>query len=148
MASTATTDALKSLLADSYALLLRTHNSHWNVRGPNFKALHDLFEEQYRELFEAVDEIAERIRILGDIAPGGLSTFRDMTSIPDGDGTETADQMIQGLIAGHDKVLADVVALRKTADQAGDEATVDLANARQGVHDKARWMLASSLSTA
>jgi starvation-inducible DNA-binding protein len=65
-------EGLTNVLADSYTLYLKTHNFHWNVTGPRFQPLHTIFEEQYTELALAVDQIAERIRALGFVAPGQL----------------------------------------------------------------------------
>ena len=70
-----TVNKLKVVLANSYTLYLKTHNYHWNVTGPNFKSLHDLFEVQYTELATAVDDIAERIRALDSVAPGSFKEF-------------------------------------------------------------------------
>ena len=72
---------LSRLLADTYTLYLKTHNFHWNVTGPMFNTLHLMFETQYTELATAVDEIAERIRALGVVAPGSYSQFSALTSI-------------------------------------------------------------------
>src|SRR6056297_2871651 len=80
-ASPTVVDSLRQVLADSYALLGQTHICHWNVEGPGFFALHTAFEEQYTELFTAVDEIAERIRSLGAYAPGGLNNLADLAGM-------------------------------------------------------------------
>ncbi|MCX7122988.1 MAG: ferritin-like domain-containing protein, partial [Gammaproteobacteria bacterium] len=72
---------LSHLLADSYTLYLKTHYFHWNVTGPHFKSLHELFELQYTELALAVDTIAERIRALGHTAPGSYAEFSTLTQI-------------------------------------------------------------------
>ena len=82
---------LSRLLADSYTLYLKTHNYHWNVTGPQFNTLHQMFEVQYTELATAVDEIAERIRALGIRAPGSYREFSEVTSIEDGSGKESAE---------------------------------------------------------
>ena len=76
-------DGLSRLLADTYTLYLKTHNYHWNVTGPMFQTLHQMFETQYTELSTAVDEIAERIRALGFPAPGTYSEFNRLSSIKD-----------------------------------------------------------------
>src|SRR5690606_2191184 len=73
--------SLSRLLADSYLLYLKTQNYHWNVTGKLFQPLHVLFEEQYKDLAEAIDTIAERIRALGEFAPGSFSAFVKLTSI-------------------------------------------------------------------
>ena len=77
---------LSKLLADSYTLYLKTHNFHWNVKGPMFQTLHTMFEQQYGELALAVDEIAERIRALGHPAPGTYAAFARLSSITETDG--------------------------------------------------------------
>ena len=61
---------LSHVLADTYTLYLKTHSFHWNVTGPMFQTLHTMFEEEYTELWAALDEVAERIRSLGEPAPG------------------------------------------------------------------------------
>ena len=68
-------DGLSRVLADTYTLYLKTHNYHWNVTGPLFNTLHLMFETQYNELWIAVDLIAERIRSLGEFAPGSYAQF-------------------------------------------------------------------------
>ena len=91
---------LSRLLADSYTLYLKTHNYHWNVTGPQFNTLHQMFEQQYTELATAVDENAERIRALGIRAPGSYGEFSALTRIEDGSGKETAEEMIRQLAVG------------------------------------------------
>ena len=70
---------LSRVLADSYTLYLKTHNYHWNVTGPMFQTLHTMFEEHYTELATAVDDIAERIRALGEFAPGSYTQFKELS---------------------------------------------------------------------
>ena len=91
-------DTLKVLLADSYTLYLQTHNFHWNVVGPRFRELHLMFEEHYTELATAVDEIAERIRALGEPAPGSYKQFAELSAIEEETGTPNAEDMIKQLI--------------------------------------------------
>lgn len=136
-------NALSALLADTYVLMLKTQNYHWNVKGPRFVALHELFEQQYRELFEAVDEIAERIRAIGELAPGTYAEFTELTSIEEKKGSQSADEMVEDLKRAHETVAATATKLRKAAED--DDVTQDLANERQQVHEKAAWMLRSLL---
>lgn len=136
---------LKSLLANSYALALKTQNYHWNVTGPNFKSLHLLFEEQYDELSTAIDDIAERIRSLGDKAPGSFKAFDKLSIIRDGDAMLGPKEMLEDLSSGQMLVI-DV--LKKTlvaAQEVGDEVTIGLVVDRMTVHDKSLWMLKSSI---
>jgi starvation-inducible DNA-binding protein len=133
------------LLADSYALYLKSQNFHWNVTGPRFQSLHSMFEEHYTELAPAIDEIAERIRSLGHPAPGGFTAFSDLTSISDAQGAPEANQMVALLVKAHEataRTARDVVAM---AEAASDAASADLATQRLQVHEKTAWMLRSSL---
>ena len=137
---------LSRLLADSYTLYLKTHNYHWNVTGPQFNTLHQMFEEQYTELAAAVDEIAERIRALGIRAPGSYREFIEMTSIEEGSGTESADDMIRELAIGQETVVRTARETFPAADQANDEPTADLLTQRMQIHEKNAWMLRSMLA--
>ena len=140
-------DRLSALLADSYSLYLKTHNYHWNVTGPLFNTLHTMFEEQYTELATAVDEIAERIRALGIMAPGSYSAFSALTSISEATGGESAEQMIRALVEGQETVARTARAAFPAADGAGDEPTADLLTQRMQIHEKNAWMLRSMLET-
>ncbi len=137
---------LSRLLADSYTLYLKTHNYHWNVTGPLFNTLHQMFEEQYTELATAVDEIAERIRALGIRAPGSYREFIEMTSIEEGSGSESAEDMIRQLAIGQETVVRTARAAFPAADEAHDEPTADLLTQRMQIHEKNAWMLRSMLA--
>jgi starvation-inducible DNA-binding protein len=137
---------LSALLADSYTLYLKTHNYHWNVSGPHFSALHQMFEAQYTELATAVDEIAERIRALGVRAPGSYTAFARLASIDEASGEEDAAEMIRQLVLGQESVVRTARAAFKPADTANDEPTADLLTQRMQVHEKNAWMLRSMLA--
>jgi starvation-inducible DNA-binding protein len=100
----AITDGLSVLLADTYTLYLKTHNYHWNVVGPMFQTLHLMFETQYNELALAVDLIAERIRSLGEPAPGSYREFSKLSSVIEDDDRPDATEMIRRLVAGQETV--------------------------------------------
>ena len=137
---------LSRLLADSYTLYLKTHNYHWNVTGPQFNTLHLMFEEQYTELAAAVDEIAERIRALGVRAPGSYREYAALTRIEEGDGEESAEEMIRQLAMGQETVVRTAREAFPTADEANDEPTADLLTQRMQIHEKNAWMLRSMLA--
>jgi starvation-inducible DNA-binding protein len=139
-------DGLSRVLADSYTLYIKTHGHHWNVEGPNFPALHAMFEEQYTELAEAVDQIAERIRALGAKAPAGYAAFSALTEIPESGTDMNADGMVADLLSGHEAVATSAQAALVAAEQAGDEVSVDIMVQRKTVHDKTAWMLRSTLA--
>ena len=137
---------LARLLADSYTLYLKTHNYHWNVTGPQFNTLHTMFEEQYTELAAAVDEIAERIRALGIRAPGSYSAFMELTSIAEGSGDESAEEMTRQLVLGQETVARTAREAFPAAEAASDEPTADLLTQRMQIHEKNAWMLRSMLA--
>lgn len=137
-------DGLAGVLADSYVLFTKTQNYHWNVVGPHFHSLHALFSDQYNELFTAIDEIAERIRQLGAVAPGTLAEFLKSTSV-DETAAASAPGMLADLAACNEKVTKRASACLKAAQDAGDEGTVDLMVQRLNAHAKATWMLRASL---
>ncbi|WP_374660359.1 Dps family protein [Phenylobacterium sp.] len=138
-------EGLAKLLADSYAIYLKTHGYHWNVRGPNFSQLHALFMAQYTEVWTAIDEVAERIRALGELAPQGYGAFANLSSIKDGDPTKSAQAMLEDLVDGHQTVIGTLYALLPLAQRAGDEVTASLISDRLTAHEKHAWMLRASL---
>ena len=138
-------EGLSRLLADTYTLYLKTHNFHWNVTGPRFQSLHLMFEQQYTELALAVDSVAERIRTLGYPAPGSYSEYARLSSIAETAGVPEAEEMIRLLISGNEAVAKTARSILATAEEAQDEATVDLLVQRMQIHEKTAWMLRSSL---
>jgi starvation-inducible DNA-binding protein len=137
--------ALTKLLADTYALYLKTHGYHWNVRGPQFSALHTLFETHYNELWAAVDTLAERVRALGEFAPQGYGAFANLTSIKDGDPENSSDQMVEELMRDEETAIATCRAALKPATDADDQVTIDLLTQRLTEHEKHAWMLRATL---
>ena len=139
-------DGLSHVLADTYTLYLTTHNFHWNVTGPMFNTLHQMFMVQYTELWNAVDPIAERIRSLGHWAPGSYSQFSALASIGEAPATTPkALEMVRILVAGHEAVARTARSVLPVADEAHDEPTADLLTQRLTVHEQAAWMLRSLL---
>ena len=137
-------DKLSVLLADTYALYLKTQNYHWHVTGPQFKTLHELFEMHYSELADAVDELAERIRILGHNAPATFKEFERLKTIGDGDANASANQMVVDLHADHKKLIEDLNVAIEEAQTLNDEGSIALLSERIASHEKARWMLGVS----
>jgi starvation-inducible DNA-binding protein len=139
-------EGLSRLLADSTLLYLKTHNFHWNVEGPQFNTLHQMFMDQYTELWNAVDPIAERIRSLGHVAPGSYAQFGRLTSLKDAPETRPAAlEMIAILVQGHEAVARTARSIFPAAEKAGDEPTADLLTQRLTVHEQSAWMLRSLL---
>jgi starvation-inducible DNA-binding protein len=136
---------LNQVLADSYSLLGLTHLAHWNVEGPNFFGLHKAFEEQYKELFEAVDEIAERVRAIGGYAVGGLHKLASMAGMEEFAAPLPQKDYVAALIVAHEKLLDDAIRARGTAGQVNDLESQDLMIQRITHHEKTLWMLKSFL---
>ncbi len=138
-------DGLSTLLADSFVLYIKTHNYHWNVEGPMFNTLHQMFMEQYTELWNALDLIAERIRSLGEYAPGSYKAFNDRANIKESSSFPSAKKMIQELLEGNEIVANTARKVFPVAEAASDEATLDLLTQRLQVHEKTAWMLRALL---
>lgn len=142
--NTAITDGLAKLLADTYTLYLKTQNFHWHVTGPHFHSLHKMFEEEYNQLAAAVDEIAERIRALNARAPASFTEFLKLSSVKEETSSPNASDMVKGLLHDHEIVVAHIEKLFPLAQDAKDEATMDLLIKRSDEHQKIAWMLRSS----
>jgi len=138
-------DGLSRLLADTYTLYLKTHNFHWNVKGPMFQTLHLMFETQYNELALAVDLIAERIRALGYPAPGTYREYAKLSSIKETEGVPEAREMIRLLVEGQEAVVRTARGVFPLVDKAHDEPSADLLTQRMQVHEKTAWMLRALL---
>jgi starvation-inducible DNA-binding protein len=137
---------LSRLLADTYTLYLTTHNFHWNVTGPMFNTLHVMFMEQYTELWNSVDLIAERIRALGHTAPGSYAQFSKLASVADAPAEPPkALDMVRTLVIGHEAVARTAREIFPVAAAANDQPTADLLTQRLNIHEKTAWMLRSLL---
>lgn len=137
-------DGVERVLAETYTLYLKTHKYHWNVTGPMFQSLHAMFEEHYLALALAVDEIAERVRVLGRSAPGSYEEFAEISRVK-GDASKDvkADDMVKHLLADHEQVVRSSKEALAATDGANDEGTAALLSARIEYHEKIAWMLKS-----
>ncbi len=135
--------ALAKVLADTYTLYLKTHGFHWNVTGPLFSTLHAMFEEQYREMWAATDEIAERIRALDVFAPSSYARFLELARVKEEPGVPDAKSMLAQLVEGHEQVSATIREAIAAAQEAEDPVSEDMMIGRLTYHDKTAWMLRS-----
>ena len=138
-------EGLSKLLADSYTLYLMTHNFHWNVTGPQFNSLHNMFMTQYTEQWNALDIIAERIRALGFPAPGTYKEFSSLTVIKEVEGVPKAQDMVKLLVNAHETVARTARGIFSIVEKANDQPTADMLTQRLDVHEKTAWMLRSLL---
>lgn len=143
--TTKVNDHLNKILANTYSLYLKTQNFHWNVTGPNFKALHELFGLQYEEMIPAIDIIAERIRTLGEKVDGSYEHFAKLTVFKSGDKNLTSEEMVKELVESNNKVIELLKEGVTIAEENNDDATADILIGRTEDHQKHVWMLNSSL---
>ncbi len=141
-------DGLSALLADSYTLYLMTHNFHRNVTGPHFNSLHAMFMAQYTEQWNALDDIAERIRALGIAAPGTYKEFVKLASIKEVEGVPSSLEMVEYLVLAQEAAARTAREVFDAAEAANDQPTCDLLTERMDVHEKTAWMLRSLLEAA
>ena len=140
----AVAEALKSQLADTYLLQLKTKFYHWNVTGAQFFSLHTLFDKQYEALSAAVDELAERIRSLGFAAPGTFREFLELTALAEDKSLpENWEKMVQNLVSDHETLIRSAREKVALAQEQGDEGTADIFIKRIQEHEKAAWFLRS-----
>lgn len=138
---------LRHLLANTYILYTKTQNFHWNVTGELFFILHEVFEKQYKELAEAIDILAERLRALNVFVPGTLQQFQELSNIKSDPEIPSAESMIKELLNDHEHIIEQLYKMMQTAEDEGDHATMDMMIERQTDHQKTAWMLRSCLST-
>ena len=135
---------LEIILANSYALTVKTQNYHWNVAGENFKSLHEMFGAQYEEIFTALDEIAERIRALGSSVTASFEHFSKISQFKNGDEKADAKAMLKDLSDDHKSVVRFINVGIKAAQANGDEGTADMLIGRAKAHEKTILMLEAS----
>lgn len=137
--------SLATFLADSYILYLKTQNFHWNIEGDGFYFLHKMFQEQYEDLAEAVDVIAERIRGLKEVSPGTMKQFLKLTNLKEEVKIPNAKGMIKALLKDHETIIKTLRNKIKESSKEGDEGTADMYIERLRVHEKTAWILRSHL---
>lgn len=145
MAHAGMAQALKVLLADTYTLYLKTQNYHWNVTGADFFSLHQMFEEQYEALAQAIDEIAERIRSMNVKAPGSFAEFNSLKTISEAKSEIMGKEMITELKAAHEQIVKHLDLMIEQAAKEEDLVTQDLLIERRSYHEKTIWMLGAHL---
>jgi len=138
-------ETLSAILATNFDLYVKTQNFHWNVQGPTFMMIHKMLEEQYENLAEANDEIAERIRSLGFLAPGSMKEFLAASLIDESPNDLPAEKMIQILADDHQAMVDKLKELIPVFAESGDDGTADMLTARIQFHQEKVWMLKSHL---
>lgn len=137
--------AVGKALAETYVLYTKTQAVHWNVVGPLFYSVHKLTEEQYENLAEAIDELAERIRALGAPTPASFGEFLELSAITETRTKQTAEEAVTMLCADHETAARTFREATRLADEVDDVVTADLLTDRMAFHEKSAWMLRSIL---
>lgn len=138
-------EGLNMVLADTFLLYYKTHTFHWNVVGDHFRSLHLMFEEQYTELWQATDVIAERARQLDGGVPINLSLLKDCAKLQEAGQTPDQYGMVEQLANDNDEIVNHIYEVLNKADDAGDQGTVDMLTLRIEAHENHAWMLRSLL---
>jgi starvation-inducible DNA-binding protein len=137
---------LSKLLADEQILYTKLRNYHWNVEGMFFQTLHLFFQEQYTALFTITDDIAERIRSLGEYSIGALNAFLDNTRLKETNHLNgNAEKMLQNILKDHESIIRRIRGDIKITQKMNDEGTTDFLIGLMERHEKMAWMVRSHL---
>ncbi len=140
-------EGVANVLADAYRLLVNTQGLHWNVEGPMFYSLHKLTESHYRELFDSVDVLAERIRALGLPAPQSLRELSERSVLTDLPDNAELEGRIERLVEDYEQAARRAAELIEIADGNRDAKTADLLTERIGVYEENAWMLRATIAS-
>jgi starvation-inducible DNA-binding protein len=138
-------DKLQKLLADEHVIYIKTRNYHWNIKAANFAELHAFYEEQYGELEGVIDEIAERIRMIGFLSTGRMSEFLKRTELKEGKEITDSGEQVSNLMKDHESVIKYLRNCIRDFEDLNDMGSADFVTALMQQHEKMRWMLESFL---
>lgn len=135
-------EALNRLLADTFALYLKTKNFHWHISGPHFRSYHLLFDEQAQEIYDTVDPIAERVRKLGGMTLRSIGDITRHQTLKDNDANfVSADQMLRELMEDNKSCIAAMREIHELCDKHNDVATASLLENYIDATEKRNWFL-------
>jgi starvation-inducible DNA-binding protein len=145
----AVTEMLQQLLSDEFILYTKYRNAHWNVEGHDFHTKHVFFEEEYGKLELIVDEVAERIRMLGFYAPGTMREFLELTQLEENTPKQNDSiSFMKILLEDHQKMIAFIrKSISENAEEHNDEGTADFITGLMQKHEEMAWMLRASVKT-
>lgn len=140
-ASTELIDNMKTVLADTFTMYMKSHGYHWNVIGSDFPQLHEFFQDLYEELHGATDDIAEQIRQIDAFAPGTLQRMKELSGVAEDDKIPVAANMITNLITANEVLLTALMVAYKQADTDEEFGLANFLQDRMMAHKKHGWML-------
>lgn len=145
----AVTEMLQQVLSDEFILYTKYRNAHWNVEGHDFHTKHVFFEEEYGKLELIVDEVAERIRMLGFYAPGTMREFLELTQLEENTPKQNDSiSFMKILLEDHQKMIAFIrKSISENAEEHNDEGTADFITGLMQKHEEMAWMLRASVKT-
>lgn len=133
---------LNQLLADQTVLYTKVRHAHWNVEGLDFHSQHLFFEGIYNQLASDIDEVAERVRMLGHYAVGSLAKYLELTHLQEiqHEGTDS-EGLIKELLSDFESIIMHLRGGIDLAETAGDTGTEDFLTGLLGQYEKTAWML-------
>lgn len=137
-------DALRHALGETFAFYFKAHVFHWNVVGPTFPELHALFGSLYEDAHGAVDDLAERLRTLGEFAPNGFYEMLETATIADSGGNLSAPAMVRELHSANESVISALYSANDEATKQGNQGLANFLQERMDKHAKHGWMLAAT----
>ena len=138
------TQAAKVAFASEFSFYLKAHNFHWNVEGSDFLEYHQLFGKIYAEVYDSIDDFAEKIRSLGTYVPASYSRFNMLTKIEDETNVLPKDAMVKELMLDNEKMLKILKYTYDAAEAAGEHGFSNFLAERMDAHRKHGWMLRAS----
>lgn len=137
---------LNQILADEYLLYTKIRNYHWNVEGSNFMEMHKFYEDMYSEIDEAIDEIAERVRMLGHYSQGRLKDFIKQASLTEEEYTTNQKEQLQNLLSDHETMIRSLRKdIKDCSDKYQDDGNADFLTGLLKDHEKWAWFVRSYL---
>lgn len=137
---------LNKLLANEFVLYTKTRNYHWNIESPSFMEMHKFLENQYNELAEIVDAVAERVRKIGHFAEGRLKDFIKLTDLEEGAYTDEQAKQIANLLDDHETIVRTLREhIEEVEDKYKDVGTSDFMTGVLKQHESMAWMLRAYL---
>lgn len=142
----AVAEDLNKLLADEVVLYIKTRNYHWNIEGDNFHEMHLFYENQFNQLDEIMDEVAERIRSIGHYTEARLADYLKLTNLIEPPYTNFQNDQLKNLLASHETIINNLRRLIGLfAEKYKDVGSSDFVTQLLGKHEKMAWMVRAYL---
>lgn len=136
-------EQLKVVQATAFSVYLKAHNYHWNITGPDFIQYHSFLQTVYDQVFESVDDYAEKIRSLGAFAPGSLQRFSELTKVQDELNVPTPMMMLEKLASDNDMLITELYKTDALCDSLNQRGIQNFIQGQIEAHEKLRWMIKS-----